>query len=35
MDRMDRINNFVFGEYTFINREIGPISTIKHGPYND
>jgi hypothetical protein len=30
MDRMDRINSFVFDKYAFINQRIGPISTIKH-----
>ena len=30
MDGMDSIHSFVFYEYAVINREIGPISTVKH-----
>jgi hypothetical protein len=31
MDRVDRINGFVFDESLSVNQEISPISTIKHG----
>jgi hypothetical protein len=31
MDGMHHIDSFVFGEYAFINQEIGPTSTIEHG----